>query len=121
VSELFRSNFIMQAAAPNGDWVTPSLMGAGENDDERDLRYTTVLYEMLTSDPKFGGQNKQIMGEWLSKYVPMSLKAARALQPIWSQPQAKPISFEESLTLSKERLVAILNQLHLATPEELNA
>jgi propane monooxygenase small subunit len=51
----------------------------------------------------------------------MSLRAARALQPVWSQPQAKPISFEESLTMSKERLITILNELHLAAPKELDA
>ncbi len=121
VNELFRSNFVMQVAAPNGDYVTPGLMGAGENDDERDLRYTTALYEMLSSDPKHGPENKKIMQGWLAKYTPMSLKAARALQPVWSQPQAKTISFEESLALSKNRLTAILSDIHLAPPKELSA
>ena len=32
VGELFRSNLVMQSAAPNGDFVTPTVMGAGEND-----------------------------------------------------------------------------------------
>ena len=38
VGELFRSEFVMQAAAPQGDFVTPTLMGAGESDTARDAR-----------------------------------------------------------------------------------
>jgi propane monooxygenase small subunit len=121
VSELFRSNFVMQVAAPNGDYVTPGVVGAGENDDERDLRYTTLLYELLASDPKHAAANRKIMEGWLSKYVPMSLKAARALQPIWSQPQSKPVRFEDSLENSKQRFISILSDLHLATPKEISA
>ena len=118
VNELFRSNFIMQVAAQNGDYVTPGLMGAGENDDERDLKYTTVLYGLLAADPQFGAENKKTMEGWLEKYTPLSIKAARALQPIWSQPQIKPVTFEDSLEASKARFTAILNDIKLATPKE---
>ena len=41
IGELFRSNLVMQSAAPNGDFVTPTVMGAGEYDySQRDLRWT---------------------------------------------------------------------------------
>ncbi len=61
------------------------------------------------------------MEGWLAKYTPLSIAAACALQPIWSQPQLKPVTFEDSFALSKERFVAILGQLKLATPKEMNA
>jgi propane monooxygenase small subunit len=121
VNELFRSNFIMQVAAQNGDYVTPGLMGAGENDDERDLRYTTVLFGLLAADPEFGAENKKTMEGWLAKYVPLSTAAARALQPIWSQPQIKPVTFEDSFEASKARFEAILGEIKLATPKEVLA
>ena len=121
VNELFRSNFIMQVAAPNGDYVTPGLMGAGENDDERDLRYTTVLFALLADDPQYGAENRKTMGAWLAHYTPMSMKAARALQPIWSQLLLKPVTFEDSFAASKERFKAILADIKLATPKELYA
>src|SRR3989440_7433514 len=54
VGELFRSYFVMQAAAPNGDYVTPTLLGAGENDYERDLRYSRALYGLFANDAKHG-------------------------------------------------------------------
>ena len=45
VGELFRSNLVMQSAAPNGDFVTPTVMGAGENDySQRDLRWTIACF-----------------------------------------------------------------------------
>jgi propane monooxygenase small subunit len=121
VGELFRSNFVMQAAAPNGDYVTPSIMGAGENDYDRDLRYTTELFGLLSADPQHGGANIDIMQGWLGKYVPMSLDAVRALQPIWSQPLNKPISFESSLDKSKTRFAAIIKSLALSVPQEVPA
>ena len=41
IGELFRSNLVMQSAAGNGDFVTPTVMGAGEYDyAQRDLRWT---------------------------------------------------------------------------------
>ncbi len=121
VGELFRSNFIMQAAAPNGDYVTPSIMGAGENDYDRDLRYTSALFSLLTEDEKYASQNRDILQGWLSKYVPLSVNAARALQPVWSQPLSKPVSFENSLDKSKERLRSVVESLNLSVPEEVKA
>jgi propane 2-monooxygenase small subunit len=43
VGELFRSEFIMQVAAPQGDFVTPTMMGAGEADTARDARVAQAL------------------------------------------------------------------------------
>src|SRR5215475_7216235 len=50
VGELFRSEFVMQVAAPQGDFVTPTLMGAGESDTARDWRVARALYSMLSND-----------------------------------------------------------------------
>lgn len=121
VGELFRSNFVMQAAAPNGDYVTPSIMGAGENDYDRDLRYSTELFGLLSTDATHGAENIAIMEGWLKKYVPLSIKAARTLQPIWSQPLSKPVAFESMLDKSKARFGAILESLKLGAPEEISA
>ena len=44
VGELFRSGFVMQAAALQGDFVTPTLMGAGESDAAREQRGARALF-----------------------------------------------------------------------------
>jgi propane 2-monooxygenase small subunit len=120
VGELFRSQLLMQAAPRNGDFVTPTLLGAEEYDyAERDLRYTRPMFELLTNDREFADHNKGIMQQWLSAWVPRALAAARTLQPIWSQPEAKPPRFEDGLDRQKSRFSGIVSDLGLETPKEL--
>ncbi len=120
VGELFRSGLVMHAAARNGDYVTPTVVGAEEYDyAERDLRYTRAMFDLLTRDREFAEPNKMIMQQWLSAWVPPVIAAARTLQPLWSQPEAKPPRFEDSLDLAKSRLSGILSDLELLTPKEL--
>ena len=52
IGELFRSNLVMQSAAGNGDFVTPTVVGAGEYDyAQRDLRWTKACFGPLTAGP----------------------------------------------------------------------
>ena len=120
VGELFRSNLVQQAAPANGDFVTPTLIGAEEFDfSERDLRYTKPLFDLLINDKEFADHNRGLLQKWLQDWVPKSIAAARALQPLWSQPDAKPIRFEDGLDRVKSRFAGILSELGLKAPEEL--
>jgi propane 2-monooxygenase small subunit len=120
VGELFRSHLVQQAAPRNGDFVTPTIVGAEEYDfSERDLRYTRVMFELLTNDREFADHNKAILQGWLSDWVSRSIAAARALQPLWSQPDAKPPRFEDGLDRAKSRFSGIVTDLGLQTPKEL--
>ena len=89
VGSLFRSELVMQIAARNGDYITPTIVGTGEHDYDRDLNYTRNLFRLLTRDPEHGEANKALFGEWLATWVPRCLDAAYALQPIWSTPADK--------------------------------
>jgi len=121
IGELFRSGLVMQAAAGNGDYVTPTVVGAGEVDyAQRDLRWTQRCFGPLVQDREFADHNKQIMNGWLSHWVPQALEAARTMQPLWSQPDAKPPRFEDSLDRAKNRFAGILTDLGLETPKELS-
>lgn len=120
VGELFRSHLVQQAAPGNGDFVTPTVVGAGEFDyAQRDLRYTKPMFELLTNDKEFADQNKEIINGWLSTWVPRCITAARELQPLWSQPDAKPPRFEDGLDRAKSRFSGILSELSLQDPKEL--
>ena len=67
IGELFRSNLVMQSAAGHGDFVTPTVMGAGEYDySQRDLRWTVACFAPLTQDREFAEHNRQLMQGWLS-------------------------------------------------------
>jgi propane 2-monooxygenase small subunit len=120
VGELFRSHLVQQASPRNGDFVTPTVVGSEEYDfAERDLRYTTVMFDLLTKDREFAAHNKAILNQWLATWVSRSIKAARALQPLWSQPDAKPPRFEDGLDRAKSRFSNILTDLGLDAPKEL--
>jgi propane monooxygenase small subunit len=121
LGELFRSNLVQQIAAGNGDFVTPTLVGAGEYDyAQRDLRWSQACFGPLTQDREFAEYNKDIMNGWVRNWVPQCLEAARQLQPLWSQPDAKPPRFEDSLDAAKSRFSAILTDLGLESPKELS-
>ena len=121
VGEPFRSSLVMHAAPRNGDFVTPTIIGAEEYDyAERDLRYSRAMFQLLTGDREFASHNKGIMQGWLSNWVPQAIAAARAMQPLWSQPEHKPPRFEDSLDAAKDRLNGILSDLDLESPKELS-
>jgi propane 2-monooxygenase small subunit len=120
VGELFRSNLVMQSAAPHGDFVTPTVMGAGEYDyAQRDLRWTVSCFGPLVEDREFADHNRQLMSGWLTKWVPQALEAARTMQPLWSAVDHKPPRFEDGLDRAKNRFAGICSDLGLQTPEEL--
>ncbi len=118
VGELFRSGFVMQAAAPHGDFVTPTLMGSAESDVGREQRGARALFSMLVRDATHGEQNRATMQEWLARWTPMSVEAAHQLQPIWSQLSEKVVRFEDSFERSRQRFQDLLDDLTLQTPQE---
>jgi len=114
VGELFRSGFVMQVAALHGDFVTPTIMGAGESDAAREQRGARVLFRMLTDDAEHGAANKETLSGWLSKWNEVAENAARNLQPIWSQISEKVVRFEDSLERSQARQKALLDDIGLS-------
>jgi propane 2-monooxygenase small subunit len=119
VGELFRSGFAMHTAPAQGDYVTPTIMGLIENEYDRDLNATRDMFTLLAEDEEHGEENKQVMQEWLDKWVPLSIKAAQGLEPIWSEPEVQVVSFEESFEQVKSRFEGILSELGLQLTEEL--
>ena len=121
VGELFRSGFVMQAAAPQGDFVTPTIMGAGESDAAREQRGSRALFQMLADDEAHGAENKATMQGWLEEYTPRAVNAARNLQPIWSQLSEKVVRFEDSFERSNERFESLLGGIGLEAPKGVTA
>ena len=114
VGELFRSGFLMQAAAPNHDFMTPSVIAAAEGDYERNLANTIDLIYLLANDEKHGAANRTLFQSWVMKHAKLADKAAKQLQPIWSMAHSKPVSFEEARAVSEERFRKILGELNLS-------
>jgi propane monooxygenase small subunit len=121
VGELFRSGFVMQSAAPQGDFVTPTIMGCGEADTAREQRGARALFRMLADDAEHGAANRALMQEWLAEWIPVSLAAGQQLQPIWSQVSEKVVRFEDSLARAKSRMADLLEDITLDIPKEIRA
>lgn len=113
VGELFRSGFLMQVAAANNDYITPAVISAAEADYERNLANTVDLIYLLAHDEHFAAHNRGLFHAWLTKHVALAEKAAQGLQPIWSMPHSKPVSFKDIHEQSQERLAKILGELGL--------
>ena len=114
VGELFRSGFLMQAAAANNDFITPPVISAAEADYERNLANTIDLIYLLIHDEKHAAHNRGLFQGWVKKHGDLADKAASALQPIWSQPHSKPVSFADAQAASHERLAHILGEIGLS-------
>jgi propane monooxygenase small subunit len=56
----------------------------------------------------------------MATWVPRCLDAAQALQPIWSQPADKSVTFASSLDAAKQKFRSLLEDLGLDSPKELD-
>jgi propane monooxygenase small subunit len=121
VGELFRSRFVMSTAAANGDFVTPLLMNVAESDFDRDLSYTTILLGDLVADKEYGQDNVGVLSGWLEDWIPRSLQAARALEPIFGLAEHGGIPFADALAHARARTQLILDDLKIPRPKELEA
>jgi propane monooxygenase small subunit len=119
VGELFRSQFVMQLAAVHGDYTTPSVVGAGESDFFRDLRYSADMYGLLVNDETYGQENRETLQALLSEWVPLSVTAGRHLQPLWSQPGHRVARFEDAFEAVKERFARLVGDFGLSSEKEL--
>jgi propane 2-monooxygenase small subunit len=57
------------------------------------------------------------MEGWLAEWVPYSVAAAKGLEPIWSEPEKRAESFDDSYERVKNRFEGILSELGLRVPE----
>ena len=116
VGELFRSGFVMQMAASQGDFSTPTVVSAAEADYERNLANTVELIHILTHDKEHGAHNKGLFNGWMAHHATLANEAASNLQPIWSQPRVKVSTFAEAQAAAKNRIAAICKEVDLRAP-----
>jgi propane monooxygenase small subunit len=107
VGELFRSGLVMQVAAAQNDFITPTVVSAAEGDYERNLANTVELCHLLANDSHHGPANLALFGEWLAKHGALANAASAGLQPLWSTPRVKVTQYTDALEQSYNRLRAI--------------
>ena len=78
------------------------------------------MFELLTNDKEFADHNKDDHATAGSRTgCPSAWSPPAQLQPLWSQPDAKPPRFEDGLDRAKSRFSGILSDLSLNDPKEL--
>ncbi|NKJ45596.1 toluene hydroxylase [Burkholderia sp. SG-MS1] len=116
VATLFRSGFIMQDAAAQNDFLTPTVVSAAEGDYERNLANAVELFHMLANDPNHGEANRALFTGWLETHGKLAAQAAKHLQPIWSLPHVKVSQFSDCLSSSVERAEMIAKEIGIHFP-----
>lgn len=111
VAELFRSGFIMQMAASQNDFMTPTVVSAAEGDYERNLANAVELFGIMVLDPVHGEANRKLFVSWFEKHGALAMTAAHQLQPIWSIPRVKAVQFADAFELAKNRVRAIAAEI----------
>jgi len=109
----------MQAASAQNDFITPAVVSAAEADYERNLANTVELFHILGTDPTHAAHNIALFNKWLAKHADLALDAANRLQPIWSQPRVKVVTFSDGLARAKNRIKGIAAELGLKVPANL--
>ena len=92
VGELFRSEFVMQVAALQGDFATPTLFGAGESDVAREQRGARALFGMLAEDDEHGSANRATMQGWLETWTPAAPRRAASCSPSGPRSPRRPFA-----------------------------
>jgi propane 2-monooxygenase small subunit len=121
VGELFRSGFVMQAAASQNDFITPTVVSSAEGDYQRNLANTVEMLHMLVSDVKHSAHNTALFNGWMKTYGDLAVAAAKNLQPIWSLPHTKVVTFKDAFAAAVDRMQGITNQLGLKLPASVTA
>jgi propane 2-monooxygenase small subunit len=121
VAELFRSGFVMQVAAAQNDFLTPTVVSAAEGDYQRNLANAVELFQLLARDPQHGEHNQALLGGWLKQHGALALAAAKSLQPIWSLPHVKTMQFNDALNNALERTRTIASQIGLPASANVTA
>jgi methane monooxygenase component A beta chain/propane monooxygenase small subunit len=86
VGNLFKTEFMARVAPLNGDPVAPLLLASARCDTERHLAFTRALVQLVTADHVHGSSNKRLVEEWLAKWTPHALTAARAVGRLFELP-----------------------------------
>ncbi len=110
VTSLVRK-FVVRFGAEHGDFATPSVVGFGQADYERNLANSIELFRVLLNDDKYAETNRDLAKHWIEKYAPLCVKAAQGLLPLWSQTRIKCATFEDAFEHVKSNTVESLSQI----------
>ncbi len=119
VGELFRSGFLMQAAAAQGDFITPPWSPRPRPTMSAISPTPSSCFTSLARTRRMRAHNIALFNKWLVKACRPRPRCRHHLQPIWSQPRVKVATFGDALGHAKNRIKGIATELGLKVPANL--
>lgn len=111
-SEMGISQLLRRHAAQHGDYITPAIVMSVERDRRRNQAWTAELVKMvLAEEVSARDQNRRLIQEWVERWTPRAVAAARGLMPLFDRLGA---GFSEALSLVWTGYTAELTSLGLA-------
>ncbi|MGH7986301.1 MAG: toluene hydroxylase [Candidatus Binataceae bacterium] len=104
-------NFAARFGAAHGDSATPSIIGFGQADYQRNLANSVALFQLLLNDDQHADHNRGLALKWAGVYGPMCVRAAQALRPLWSQPRIHCVTFEDAFEQARNDTVESLAKI----------
>jgi len=75
---LVKDEFLARNASHNGDPITPVILAGARRDTARHRAAALSFVRFLVTDPEFGADNRQVIGQWIARWAAESATAARA-------------------------------------------
>lgn len=116
VGDLLRSGLVMRTGPLCNDFLTPAVLSPAVADCQRNLANTIALLLVLVDDTEHGSANKKIIADWLEKYVPLCVEAARQARALWDLQPSDAVTFDEAYGKVTSRFDEILSEVGIALP-----
>jgi propane 2-monooxygenase small subunit len=111
---MFAREFLSRFASHHGDSVTPVILETADADRRRNRAATVELCRfLLREDPA----NGPVIEQWLKQWVPLAVRAAQALAPLFVRTEEKPFSFAQAWQRTWGEWLARLRAAGLQAPE----
>lgn len=104
-------DFVVRFGAAHGDFATPAVVGFGQADYQRNLANSVELFRVLLNDDRHAEHNRDVARRWAGTYAPICAAAARALQPLWSRPRIKCVTFEDAFDHARRNTIESLSRI----------
>jgi hypothetical protein len=75
---LVKDEFLARNASHNGDPVTPVILAGARRDTARHRAAARSFVRFLVTDPEFGADNQQVIGQWAARWATEGAAAAEA-------------------------------------------
>ncbi len=115
VGTLFTQEFLARFAPHHGDPVTPVIVETAGADRSRHVAAAAELVRFLLEDTP---ANREVLEEWLGRWVPPATEAAWALAPLFERTEQRPLTFSLAWQRVWGEYRELLGGLGLSLPQE---